>query len=268
VVHPREASCTVCQTRANAARTGQGDLIGKGTESVERTDRRRFRSSVRRARGAHPDRGAAGLARARIDRRPASPKQGSGSRPEDRGLGRAFRARLSPHRSSTVRRTFATFPVRDGAGRDRPEGRTRREGHVIIRLTRAGIRPEMEAEAFGHLRRLSAGVGRPDGMEALFVGRRTAEKAARRALALGLVPPGPRRDAPRRHGRALRDDRRDLRRPRHARGVVRAVRVGRTGLLRESPMPAVRGRGRTSDPHGSAGRGRGSSGSPRREATG
>ena len=44
---------------------------------------------------------------------------------------------------------------------------------MIIRLTRAGIRPEREAEAFERLRQVSAGIGRPEGMEALYLGRRT-----------------------------------------------------------------------------------------------
>lgn len=47
---------------------------------------------------------------------------------------------------------------------------------MIIRLTRAGIRPEREAEAFAILRTFTSGLARPDGMEALFLGRRTSAR--------------------------------------------------------------------------------------------
>jgi hypothetical protein len=43
---------------------------------------------------------------------------------------------------------------------------------LIVRITRATIRPNAESEAFALLRDATAGIGRPDGLEAVFVARR------------------------------------------------------------------------------------------------
>jgi hypothetical protein len=43
---------------------------------------------------------------------------------------------------------------------------------LIVRITRAAIRPNSEAVAFGILRDATAATGRPNGLEAVFIARR------------------------------------------------------------------------------------------------
>lgn len=47
---------------------------------------------------------------------------------------------------------------------------------MIVRITRASIRPNSEATAFGILRDATAGSARPDGLEAVFIARRGSGK--------------------------------------------------------------------------------------------
>lgn len=47
---------------------------------------------------------------------------------------------------------------------------------MIVRITRAAIRPNSEAAAFSILRDATAATGRPDGLEAVFIARRGSGK--------------------------------------------------------------------------------------------
>ena len=48
---------------------------------------------------------------------------------------------------------------------------------MIVRLSRARLRRDREDGAFEYLRKAASGGPRPDGMEAMFIGRRTAADA-------------------------------------------------------------------------------------------